>query len=92
MTSLSCLSVVRSDPKHLCLLSTSLGTAVWSSAETGLQAVDEVADDCQDEKEDDDNDRNGDVARHGEGCGGVVGWVVWLMSSEACACALNIIV
>lgn len=70
MTSLSFLSV-RSDPKHLRLLSTSLGAAAWSSAETGLQAVDEVADDCQDEKEDDDNDRNGDVARHGEGCGGV---------------------
>jgi hypothetical protein len=29
-----------------------------------LQAVDEVANDCEDEHEDDDNDRDGDVAGH----------------------------
>jgi hypothetical protein len=56
------------------LLSTSLRSAAGTSAKAGLQAVDEVANDSQDEKEDDDDDGDGDVAGHVGGCGRV-GWV-----------------
>lgn len=55
------------------LLSTSLRAATGSSAEAGLQTVDEVTDYGQDEEKDDDNDRNDDVAGHGDGCSGVFG-------------------
>lgn len=49
---------------HLSLLSTGLRSAAAASAEARLQAVDKVADDGEDEHEDDDNDRYGNIARH----------------------------
>jgi hypothetical protein len=58
------------------LISTGLRSATASSAEAGLQAVDEVADDGEDEKEDDDDDCDGDVAGH-FGSLWREGWVWW---------------
>lgn len=61
------LSSDRASQRPLRLLSTSLRAATGSSAEARLQTVDEVTDDGENQKEDDDNDCDDDVARHGDG-------------------------